>query len=76
MIDLPHSIAPCPILVMACAELGRDQYQFLVIGLTQPARFDSLISQNRRWVLYSFGHPVWLTCSIILNLYALLCSNK
>ena len=67
MSGLPHSITPCPILVMPSTRLGCDKYQlfFVIIGLTRPG-FKPIRSgfpplQNGRWVLYPFDHPVWCT---------------
>ena len=55
--------SPCPLLIMLSVWLGSDKYQYLSHWLDQdlnPRGSDSPISQNRKWMRYSFGYPIWL----------------
>ena len=67
--------SPCLILIMPSAGLGSNKYQFYshwfdstrirkLWGLdSNPQPSDSPISQNRRPMLFSCGHPDWCTFS-------------
>ena len=66
----------CPILIMPSTRLGSDKYQFeshwfdltrvrkLRGSDSKPRPSGSLIFQNVRWVLYSFGHPDWFSAVV------------
>ena len=73
MIGLPHSTAPCLILIMPSTRLGSDKYTFLSHGLTRqwykPRQWYKSIYQNGRQTLNPFSHhvisKVWV-CDVLI----------
>ena len=72
--------SPCPTLIMPTARLGSDTYKFVksLVWLDQaldsnPRSSDSLISQNWRRALYSFGHPDWCCVCVYMRMCMRVC---
>ena len=70
-IDLPHSTAPSPILIIPSVRLGSNKDTFLSHWFDSARCSNPTTYQNGRWALNSFGHRI---CIILSCMYSFLSS--